>query len=79
MSIKKGKDLGEDGIALKMVEALGNLEISELTKLFNILYDTRNVIRRQSESIFVALLKVEATQDCSKLSTINIMSQVTKI
>ena len=78
-SMKKGKAVGEDDISLEMITALGDFGIKELTKLFNKIYDTGNVISSLCESVFVALPKVEGTLDCSKHRTISIMSQVTKI
>ena len=78
-SMKKGKAVGEDGIALEMIIAMGDYGRKELAKLFNKIYETGNVISSLCESIFVALPKVEGTLDCSKHRTISIMSQVTKI
>ena len=78
-SMKKGKAVGGDDIALEMLLALGDFGVRELTKLFNKIYDTGNIVSSLCESIFVALPKVEGTLECSKHRTISIMSQVTKI
>ena len=78
-SMKKGKAVGEDEIALEMMIALGDFGITQLTRLFNRIYDTGNITNSLCESIFVALPKVEGTLDCSKHRTISIMSQIIKI
>ena len=39
-SMKKGKAVGGDDIALEMLLALGDFGVRELTKLFNKIYDT---------------------------------------
>ena len=77
--MKKGKAVGGDGIALEMLGSMGEFGIRELTKLFNKMYDSGNVISSLCESLFVAIPKVEGTLECSKHRTISIMSQVTKV
>ena len=78
-SMKKGKAVGEDGVALEMILALGEFGVNELTKLFNKIYASGNIIKCMCESIFITLPKVEGTLECKKHRTISIMSQVTKI
>ena len=78
-SMKKGKAVGEDGVALEMIIALGDFGIEELTKLFNRIYNTGNFVKCMCESVFIALPKVEGTLECGKHRTISIISQVTKI
>ena len=78
-SMKKGKAVGEDGIALEMILALGEFGVIELTKLFNKIYASGNVIECMCESVFITLPKVEGTLECKKHRTISIISQVTKI
>ena len=78
-SMKKGKAVGEDGVALEMILALGEFGVDELTKLFNKIYASGKIIECMSESVFIALPKVEGTLECKKHRTISIMSQVTKV
>ena len=77
--MKKGKAVGEDGVALEMILTLGEFGVIELTKLFNKIYTSGNVVECMCESVFVTLPKVEGTLECKKHRTISIMSQVTKI
>ena len=66
-------------MALEMILTLGEFGVNELTKLFNKIYASGNIIECMCESIFITLPKVEGTLECKKHRTISIMSQVTKI
>ena len=78
-NMKTGKAVGGDGIAVEMLQALGDFAIDELTSLFNKIYETGDIVNSMCESIFIALPKVEGTLECNKHRTISIMSQITKI
>ena len=78
-SMKKGKAVGSDDIAIEMIQALGVFAIKELTGLFSKMYENGNIIKSLCESIFITIPKVEGTLECSKHRTISIMSQITKI
>ena len=77
-SMKKGKAVGNDGEALEMISALRVFGVNELTKLFNKIYASGNIIEYMCESVFNTLPKVEGTLECKDHRTISIMSQVTK-
>ena len=78
-SMKTGKAVGSDGIAVEILEALGEFAIDKLTSLFQRIYESGNIIDSLCGSVFIALPKVEGTLECTKHRTLSIMSQVTKI
>ena len=78
-SLRSGKAVGEDEIAVEMLNALGDFAVDLLTSLFQKIYDTGNIVVSMCDSIFIALPKVEGTLECSKHRTLSIMSQITKI
>ena len=78
-SMKSGKAVGGDGIAIEVLQALGDFAIDQLTSLFQKIYETGNIVDSMCESVFVALPKVEGTLECNKHRTLSIMSQITKI
>src|SRR5215469_5102748 len=77
--IKFGKAVGNDGIALEMLKALGNFAVEKITTLANKIYESRELTSHMSKSVFIAIPKVQGTFECKKHRTISIMSQVTKI
>ena len=78
-SMKTGKAVGEDGIDVEVIQALGDFGVDQLTSLFQKMYETGYVVESLCESVFIALPKVEGTLDCSRHRTLSIMSQITKI
>ena len=78
-SMKSGKAVGGDGVAVEMLHALGDFAVEQLTSLFQKIYETGNIVDSMCESVFVALPKIEGTLECSKHRTLSIMSQITKI
>ena len=78
-SMKRGKAVGEDGIDVEVIQALGDFAVDQLTSLFQKMYETGYVVESLCESVFIALPKVEGTLECSKHRTLSIMSQITKI
>src|SRR5215469_11545445 len=77
--MKFGKAVGNDGIALEMLKALGNFAVEKIIILANKIYESGELASQISKSVFIAISKVQGTLECEKHRTISIMSQVTKI
>src|SRR5215469_12186722 len=77
--MKFGKAVGNDGIALEMLKALGNFAVEKITTLANKIYESGELTSHMSKSVFIAIPKVQGTLECEKHRTISIMSHVTKI
>src|SRR5215469_11626045 len=77
--MKFGKAVGNDGIALEMLKALGNFAVEKITNLANKIYESEELTSQMSKSVFIAIPKVQGTLECEKHRTISIMSQVIKI
>ena len=77
--MKKGKAMGEDGIAVEMLLILGEFGINLLTNHLNRIYDKGEWPEELSKSVFIPLQKKPGATDCGQHRTICIMSQVTKI
>src|SRR5215469_2639429 len=77
--MKFGKAVGNDGIALEMLKALGNFAVEKITTLANKIYEFGKLTSHMSKSVFITISKVQGTLECEKHRTISIMSQVTKI
>src|SRR5215469_2235239 len=76
--IKFGMALGNDGIALEMLKALGNFAVEKITTLANKIYESGELTSQIIKSVFITMPKVQGTLKCKKHRTISIMSQVTK-
>src|SRR5215469_13381289 len=77
--MKFGKAVGNDGIALEMLKALGNFAVEKITTLANKIYESGELTIHMSKLVFIAIPKVQGTLEFEKHRTISIMSQVTKI
>jgi len=77
--MKNGKATGPDGISVKLIKALGDFGLFELTELLNKLYDTGHIPSDMLKSVFIALPKNVGATDCELHRTISLMSHVTKI
>ena len=78
-TMKTGKAVGDDGISVEMLRALGDYAIDKLTDIANKIYDSGEVPSQMCKSIFIAIPKIQGTLECDKHRTISIMSQITKI
>ena len=78
-NMKKGKAVGEDGVAIEMLEALGDYAKDIITRLANRIYENGDFTEQMCKSLFITLPKVSGTLDCNKHRTLSIMSQVTKL
>jgi len=77
--MKNGKATGPDGISVKLIKALGDFGLFELTELLNKLYDTGHIPSDMLKSVFIALPKKAGATDCELHRAISLMSHVTKI
>ena len=73
--MKFGKAVGNNGIALENI----NFVVEKITTLANKIYESIELTKQMSKSVFIAIQKVQGTLDCEKHCTISIISQVTKI
>ena len=77
--MKNRKAVGDDGISVEMIKALGDFGVEKITDIANRIYDTGEVTNQMCKSTFIAIPKVQGTLECNKHRTISIMSQITKI
>ena len=68
---------GLDGITTEMLVAAGDIGITELTKLANMMYVKGSFPSELSKSIFITLPKVNGK--CEKHHSISLMSHVTML
>ncbi|XP_042893463.1 uncharacterized protein LOC122267465 [Penaeus japonicus] len=76
---KKRKAAGEDGIMVKMLKALGEFAIRNITVLANQIYNEGVITEQMYKSSFIPIPDINGTLDCSKRRTISIMNHTTKI
>ena len=77
--MKQGKAIGEDGVAVEMVEALGAWGCDVVVQLANKIYDTGQIPTPMQLSTFITIPKKPGAMECNKHRTISIMSQLGKI
>ena len=73
------KSPGPDDIVTEMLVAAGDMGISELTKLSNMMYIEGGFPSERNKSIFITLPKVNGATKCEKHRTISLMSNITKL
>ena len=78
-AMKRGKAVGEDGIAIEMIEVMEEWGVEVITRLVNSIYDTGQIPGAMKRSIFVTMPKKAGAIDCDKFRTISITSQLCKI
>ena len=62
-----------------MIVAAGDIGITELTKLANMMYVQGSVPSELNKSLFLAISKVNGSINCGKHHTISLISHVTKL
>ena len=77
--IKWRKTEGSDGVAVEMVEALGEFAIDKVTDMAKEIYGTGTLPQRMKKSEFIVIPMKVGAVDCTKHRTICIMSLVAKI
>ena len=77
--MKRGKAVGEDGVAVEMVEALGGWGSDVVMHLANNIYETGQIPTPMKLSTFITIPKKPGAMECNKHRTISIMSQLGKI
>ena len=73
------KSPGPADITIEMLVAEGDIGITEITKLTNMMYIKGSFQSELNKSIFIALPKVNGTIKCEKHCTISLKSHVTKL
>ena len=73
------KSPGPDDITIKMLVAAGDIGITELTKLANMMHVQGSFPSELNKYIFIALPKLNGTLKCEKHRTISLMSHVAKL
>ena len=77
--MKREKAIGEDGVAVEMVEALSGWGSYVVMHLANNIYETGQIPTPMKLSTFITIPKKPGAMECSKHRTISIMSQLGKI
>ena len=77
--MRPGKAVGEDGIAVEMLEVLGEWGVEVVTKIANCIYDTGGIPNQMAQSVFITIPKKPGTIQCDKFRTISVMSQLSKV
>ena len=77
--MKKGKSAGPDNVPIELITAQQDIEIMEVIKLLNIIYDTGEIPHNLTKSVFIAIPKNPGTTDCEQHRTISLMSQLAKV
>ena len=70
---------GPDDITTEMLVAAGDIGITELTKLANMMYVQGSVPSELNKSLFIALPKMNGSIKCGKHRAISLISHVTKL
>ena len=66
-SMKNGKATGLDEISTEMLKALDDCNVTAITKLCNIIYNTGYIPTELEKSIFITIPKKAKAQDCTNL------------
>ncbi|GFO04846.1 craniofacial development protein 2 [Plakobranchus ocellatus] len=77
--MKHVKATGPDNISVELIEALEDFGIGKVTDLLNEIYDTGQIPKDLSKSIFIALPNKPGATECELHRTISLMSHITKI
>ena len=77
-TMKTGKAIGPDEIAIEMIKALDHFGIQKVTELANTIYNSGKIPSDLTKSIFIALPKKSGAIECELHRTISLMSHVTK-
>ena len=77
--MKAGKAVGEDGVAVEMIKAVGDFSIDKITNLANKIYERGKLCDNMCKAIFITIPKKAGAIECNKHRTISIISQIMKI
>ena len=78
--INNSKAAQPHDIPSKMLTALGEFGIKEITKLLNIIHpDTGEITTDLKKSMYIAIPKKPGTVECDQHHTISLMSHLTKV
>ena len=71
--------MGEDGIAVEMLEVLGEWGEEVVTKIANYKYYTGGIPNQMAQSVFITITKKSGAIQCDKFTTISVMSQLSRV
>ena len=77
--MKNIKAAGPDEIATEIITALEDFGIEKLTECINEVYDTGDIPKHLSKSIFMALPNKPGAIECELHRTISLMSHIIKM
>ena len=72
--MKKGKPIGEDGVAVEMIEAFEEWGYDVVVQLANRIYDTGQIPTPMQLSTVFTMPKKPGAMECNRHRTISIMS-----
>ncbi|XP_063593061.1 uncharacterized protein LOC134770121 [Penaeus indicus] len=76
--MKSGKTADPHGVYIDMLRALGEKGINLIWNILNDIHERSKLPKEIMKSVFVALLKVSGTRECSQHRTISLMSHILK-
>ena len=77
--MKKGKAIGKDGIAVEMLESLGEKGLEIIKDIANKIYNTGILPEQMIETVMITMPKVAGTCNCEQHRTISIVNHMAKI
>ena len=78
-SMKRGKAVGNDQIAVELLMYLGDTGVDILERLFNEMYNDGDIVDELLESTFIPTPKKPKAIECGNYRTISVMSHTTKL
>ena len=78
-AMESGKAVGEDGIAVEMLEVMVEWGVEVASKIANSIYDTGRIPDQMAPSVFWTIPKKPGAIDCEMFWAISITSQLSKL
>lgn len=76
---KNRKAVGPDNIPIKIIKLLDKESVGTITKLFNNIYESRELPQDWMMSTFLAISKKSVPKHCGDYRLISLMSQILKL
>jgi len=77
--MKKGKAIGKDGIAVEMLESLGETGLEIIKDIATEIYNTGILPEQMLQTVMITIPKVAGTLKCEQHRTISIINHKAKI
>ena len=77
--MKKGKAIGNDGIAVEMLESLGEKGLEIIQDIVNQIYNTGILQEQRIDTVMITIPKVAGTRKCEQHRMISIINYMAKI